>query len=70
MPKMPSVKAKRLLAALLKLGFVVIRQRGGHAVLHHSDGRMTVVPMHTGDVPPGTLRAILDDAHLEPKDIQ
>ncbi|RKZ80463.1 MAG: hypothetical protein DRR19_23570 [Candidatus Parabeggiatoa sp. nov. 1] len=32
--------------------------------MRHPDGRQTYVPVHTGDVPEGTLRSILKQAGL------
>lgn len=61
MPKLPVVTPKKLISALKRLGFYIDRQRGSHAVLVHADGRITVVPMHGKDLPPGTLHGILAD---------
>ncbi len=57
-------KARELLSKLQHAGFVVKRQSGSHVVLRHADGRQTYVAMHPGDVPGGTLRAILKQARL------
>lgn len=57
-------KAKEVLARLQRAGFVIRRQSGSHIVLRRLDGRQTYVPMHTGDVPTGTFRAILKQAGL------
>jgi predicted RNA binding protein YcfA (HicA-like mRNA interferase family) len=57
-------KAREVLAKLLRAGFVIKRQSGSHVVLRHDDGRQTYVAMHTGDIPPGTFRAILKQAEL------
>ena len=56
--------AKEVLRRLQCAGFEVRRQSGSHVVLRHADGRQTYVPMHTGDVPAGTFRAILKQAGL------
>ena len=62
MAKLPIVKAKELLAALQRMGFVIYHQRGSHAQLKHPDGRRTTVPIHSGkDIRRGTLRAIIND---------
>ena len=53
-------KARELLGKLQHAGFVV----NSHVVLRHADGRQTYVAMHPGDVPSGTLRAILKQAGL------
>lgn len=70
MPKLPVVTPRRLIAALLRQGFFVDRQRGSHTVLRHTDGRMTVVPMHARDLPPGTLKGILDDIDFTADELQ
>lgn len=65
MPKLPTVKAERLIAVLEKVGFEVIRQRGSHVRLKHSDGRVVTVPVHSGqNIGKGLLRKILRDAEL------
>lgn len=56
--------ARQLLKMLRKAGFVVRRRRGSHVILKHPDGRMTVVPMHKGDLPKGTAREILRQSGL------
>lgn len=65
MSKIPSLKARELVRALEKIGFLTIRQKGSHLYLRHPDGRTTVVPMHKGsDIPPGLLRSMLNDVEL------
>jgi len=50
---------------LSKAGFQVIRVRGSHHFLRHSDGRSTVVPVHSGEsIGPGLLLRILRDCDL------
>ena len=41
-----SVKIRKVLDALHKLGFRGIRQKGSHVFFEHSDGRTTSIPMH------------------------
>ncbi|MBI4045070.1 MAG: type II toxin-antitoxin system HicA family toxin [Candidatus Diapherotrites archaeon] len=41
-----SVKTRKVLEALHKLGFQGIRQKGSHLFFEHSDGRTTLVPLH------------------------
>ena len=57
-------KAREVLAKLQHAGFIIKRQSGSHVVLRHADGRQTYVAMHAGDVPAGTLRAILRQSGL------
>ena len=42
--------AEKVIKALIKIGFQVVRQRGSHVFLRHPDGRTTVVPVHKGEV--------------------
>jgi len=44
MPK--TVKIRKVLTALHKLGFHCIRQKGSHAFFEHVDGRTTLIPTH------------------------
>ncbi len=64
MVKLPALKPKKVVKALLKHGFVVKRQTGSHIRLIHSDGRATTVAMHNRDLPKGTLKAILKQSGL------
>ncbi len=66
MSRLPQVTARELLAALQRGGFVVDRIRGSHHFLQHKDdaGRRTVITLHSGDVPQGTLRDILKQTGL------
>lgn len=70
MPKLPAIRPKKILSILLKLGFIIRRQRGSHTVIKHPDGRMTVIPMHNKDLDPGTLHAILQDVKLDVEDLR
>ncbi len=63
-------KARETLAKLQRAGFVIKRQSGSHVVLRHADGRQTYVAMHPGDIPNGTLRAILRQASLTEEDFR
>jgi predicted RNA binding protein YcfA (HicA-like mRNA interferase family) len=57
--------ARKVLKILNNLGFKIIRQHGSHVVLKHSDGRMTVVPIHSKEeIGPGLLLKIIKDAKL------
>jgi predicted RNA binding protein YcfA (HicA-like mRNA interferase family) len=59
-------RAREVVRRLERVGFVIRRQSGSHAVLRHPDGRQTYVAMHPGDIPTGTFRAILKQAGLTP----
>lgn len=70
--KLPRVEGREVVRALERSGFEVRRQKGSHVHLRReSDGRRTTVPVHSGKtLPPGTLRAILRDAGLDPEDFR
>ncbi|HEY2732260.1 MAG TPA: type II toxin-antitoxin system HicA family toxin [Polyangia bacterium] len=58
---MPQVTGARLVRALERAGFIVLRQSGSHVTLRHSIdlARRATVPVHGSKaVKPGTLRAI------------
>ena len=65
MSKLPSLTGREVISALGRDGFEVIRVRGCHHFLLHSDGRRTVVPLHSGEtIGPGLLAQILRDCQL------
>jgi predicted RNA binding protein YcfA (HicA-like mRNA interferase family) len=66
MSRLPQVTLRKLLAALQRAGFVIDRIKGSHHFLRHNDNpeRRTVIALHSGDMPQGTLRDILKQAKL------
>ena len=66
MTRMPRVSGREVVAALGKIGYEVVRQRGSHIRLRHpsdEDRRPLTVPDHR-ELKTGTLRALLRDAGL------
>ncbi len=63
MPKLPQIKPSRLMRALQRLGFQIVRQKGSHVQLKKANLLVTV-PHHAGDLNPETLRSILRQAKL------
>ncbi len=65
-PKLPVVKAREVARVAERLGFVVDRQKGSHAVYYREKNRARVViPAHSGkDIKPKTLAAIIEDMGL------
>jgi len=57
---------KEIVRRLKLFGFSFLRQAAGsHEIWYNkSTGRYTTIPNHTGDMPPGTLRAILKQAGI------
>lgn len=65
MSKLPTLTGEELIAALQKIGFVVIRQKGSHVRMKHSDNRVVTIPVHARQaVGKGLLLKILRDADL------
>ena len=65
MSQIPSLTGKEVIKALKKAGFQIARVKGSHHILAHTDGRRTVVPVHSGEtVGRGLLSQILRDCQL------
>lgn len=60
---------KELIKILKKHGFEVLRIKGSHYFLKHTDGRTTVVPVHKNEsISKGLLSKILRDTELNIND--
>ena len=60
----------RLIAALERHGFSIVRVRGSHHFLKHADGRMTVVPVRGKEtIGPGLRGKVLRDCELTSQQI-
>jgi predicted RNA binding protein YcfA (HicA-like mRNA interferase family) len=67
----PAIKGKDLISALRGVGFVVVRIKGSHRFVRHSDGRATVIPVHASEtLGPGLLASILRDLKLTRDQLQ
>lgn len=62
--RLPALTARDVIRALERAGFVVSRTSGSHCRLIHATDptRKVTVPVHTGDLKRGTLRAIIGQA--------
>ncbi len=71
MSRWPSTKAKRVLAALLRIGWSVKRQSGGsHKVLSRSGWPDVVFAFHdTDEIGPRMLARIAKRTGLKPNDL-
>lgn len=70
MTRLPRLKGRELIRFLEKTGFEIARTRGSHVFLKHPDGRVTTVPVHSGEIiGPGLLRAILRDVEMSVEDL-
>lgn len=71
MSTFPALRGARLIMALCRLGFEVVRVKGSHRFLRHADGRCTVIPVHRGEtIGCGLLAQILRDCEITRKDLQ
>ena len=71
MTSFPAIKGKDLISALRRVGFIVVRVKGSHHFVRHSDGRTTVVPVHAGEtLGPGLMASILRDLKLTREQLQ
>lgn len=63
--KFKPLTARKVIKALTKVGFSVVRRKGSHVILKHQDGRLIVVPEHKGEeISKGLLSKIIADAKL------
>jgi predicted RNA binding protein YcfA (HicA-like mRNA interferase family) len=70
MTRLPTLTGQQLISALRKAGFEVLRVKGSHHFLRHSDGRCTVIPVHRGEtIGPGLLSKILRDCDMARDDL-
>jgi len=63
MPKLPALKPSEVLKALQRIGFTVIRSKGGHMQLKKGNLLVTI-PFHSEDLKAETLRSILRQAKI------
>ncbi len=68
MPKLPRPSGKELVRFLVRQGFSVVRIRGSHHYMARGDFH-TTVPVHGNETMKiGTLRGILRDIEMSPKE--
>jgi predicted RNA binding protein YcfA (HicA-like mRNA interferase family) len=66
----PAAKAKRVLAALLRVGWRLKRQSGSHKVLSREGHQDFVFAFHNGEeIGPGMMARIARKTGLKPEDI-
>jgi predicted RNA binding protein YcfA (HicA-like mRNA interferase family) len=70
MGRLAGFRYRGIVRRLKALGFAVDRQAAGsHEIWFHAGvNRYTTIPNHPGDIPEGTLRAILKQAGIDPDD--
>jgi len=70
MSQWPAAKAKRVLAALLRIGWQIKRESGSHKVLSRSGWSDYIFAFHDGDeIEPKMLARISKNTGLKPTDL-
>jgi predicted RNA binding protein YcfA (HicA-like mRNA interferase family) len=65
MARLPNLRAKQIIKALERAGFVFERQKGSHVTLRHPETKhTTVVPLHPGEFSRPLLKLILKQSGL------
>lgn len=70
MGRLAGFRYRDIIRRLKLFGFEFHRQAAGsHEIWHNpTASKFTTIPNHTGDMPEGTLRAILKQAGVEPEE--
>lgn len=70
MGRLGGFRYREIIKRLKQFGFEFHRQAAGsHEIWHNAaTNKFTTIPNHTGDMPEGTLRAILKQAGVEPEE--
>jgi len=68
MGRLSGFKYRQIITSLKKSGFEFYRQAAGsHEIWYNPQtNKFTTIPNHTGDMPEGTLRAVLKQAGISP----
>jgi predicted RNA binding protein YcfA (HicA-like mRNA interferase family) len=65
MPKLPPLTPRKVIQVLNKKGFVLARTKGSHQIYWNQQSRRQVtIPIHTKELPQGTLLEILKQAGI------
>lgn len=64
MPRLPVLRPREVVAALERAGFIFERQKGSHRI--YTKGNLgVIVPYHSKDLKPKTLKHIIKQSGLE-----
>lgn len=70
MAKLLRITGKQLIKALKSFGFEVVRIKGSHHILRNSEGKVTVIPVHSNEIiGSGLLTKILTDCEIKREDL-
>ena len=69
MSNFPALSGKKVIRILEKFDFEIIRTKGSHYFLRHSDGRSTTVPVPSNEsIGIGLLLQVLKDCEIDKND--
>ena len=70
MGRLSGYRYRDIIARLKRFGFLFYRNAAGsHEIWYNEEtNRFSTIPNHSGDMPEGTLRAILRQANIDPND--
>jgi predicted RNA binding protein YcfA (HicA-like mRNA interferase family) len=70
MGRLSGFNYRKVIKKFKEFGFILDRQaKGSHEIWYNPEtNTYTTIPNHTGDLPEGTLRAILKQANIDPDD--
>jgi len=69
MPKLSVLKPTKVVRALQRVGFVVVRSKGSHLQLKKGNLLVTI-PIHNKDLKPETLKSILRQAKINIEELK
>jgi predicted RNA binding protein YcfA (HicA-like mRNA interferase family) len=65
MPKLPVLSANKVVKALKRAGFKIVRQSGSHIHLWHNEQRILVTVPNHKELAKGTLNAIIKQSKMD-----
>ena len=68
MPKLPVLSAKRVIKALERMGFEIVRQSGSHIHLWNDERRILVTVPNHKELAKGTLNGIIKQSKMDRDD--
>jgi predicted RNA binding protein YcfA (HicA-like mRNA interferase family) len=68
MPKLPVLSTNKVVKALKKAGFKIVRQSGSHIHLWHEEKRILVTVPNHKELAKGTLNAIIKQSKMDRKE--
>lgn len=70
MSRTPRVTAARLIRAVERRGFLLVRQSGSHKIYRDAAGKRLTIPMHAGKtLHPKIIKTVMTDAELTEEDL-